>query len=91
MRALRARLRERLLEVAEQSLDEMEKGSVVAGISFGSVVSGRATGLTARDRQSLLISCGIAIDKHRTLVDMDSDNDNTDLAKFLKALGGNRG
>lgn len=87
MKVLRERLRERLLDVAIASLDEMDRGSVIAGISFGEVVSGRATGLTARDRQALSISAGIAIDKHRVLVEMDSDQDNTDLAKFLRALG----
>ncbi len=84
----RAEIAQRMLDEARAALDEIGRGSVIAGISFGEVVCRQVDKTTARDRQSLLIAAGIALDKHRMLDQYDADADTTDVAKFLQALGG---
>jgi hypothetical protein len=80
----RRRIAERLLDFAENCLDELDAGSVIAGISFGDVVSGRARGVTARDRQALATAAAIALDKERMLSETSSDNDSSDVRQFLR-------
>lgn len=84
----RALLATRLLDEAQAALDEIGKGSVITGISFGEVVCRQVDKTTARDRRELLTAAAIAMDKHRMLDQYDSDADTTDVAKFLNALGG---
>lgn len=85
---LREELSERLLREAQRALDDIDAGSVVTGVSFGTVVSGRAGATSARDRQALLTAAGIALDKHRMLDTYDQDRDTTEIGKFLRALAG---
>ena len=80
----RAQLAKRLLDAANDALDEIDKGSVVTGIAFGEVVSRRVSNLTARDRQALMTAAAIGIDKHRALDLHDSASDNADVAKWLE-------
>jgi hypothetical protein len=84
----RAEIAQMMLDEARAALAEIRAGSVVTGISFGEVVCRRVAHTTARDRQSLLVAAGIALDKHRMLDQYDSDADTTDVVKFLNALGG---
>lgn len=84
----RAQLAERLLDEAQAALDAIGEGSTIGGFSFGEFVEGRTKRITARDRQALLVSAGIALDKHRMLDQYDADSDTADVAKFLNALGG---
>lgn len=86
--ARRAALAARLLVEAERALEDIDNGSVVVGISFGAVVSGRSAHTTARDRRELLTAAAIAFDKHKMLDQYDSTDDKTEVGKFLKALRG---
>lgn len=86
--AQRQALAEDLLRIARDTALELAKGSVVTGVSFGEVVSGDAHRLTARDRQALLTSLGIALDKHRMLENFDTTEGAGEIANFLRALSG---
>jgi hypothetical protein len=78
-----------LLELSRELIAEIRTGgSVVSGISFGEVVASRIPMLNARDKQSLLVGLGIALDKHRMLDTYDQDRDTTEVGKFLRALAG---
>lgn len=86
--ARRRVIADRLLDFAESCLDEIDNGSVIAGVSFGEIVSGRAGGTTARDRQALATAAAIALDKNRMLTQTSSDNDASDVRKFLSWISG---
>lgn len=81
-------LSSRLLDEAQAALDDIRAGSVVTGISWGEIVSGRAGSTSARDRRELLTAAAIALDKHRMLDTYDQDRDTTEVGKFLRALAG---
>lgn len=81
-------LSSRLLDEAQAALDDIGAGSVVTGISWGEIVSGRAGSTSARDRRELLTAAAIALDKHRMLDTYDQDRDTTEVGKFLRALAG---
>lgn len=84
----RQALAEDLLRIARDTALELAKGSVITGVAFGEVVSGDAHRLTARDRQALLTSLGIALDKHRMLENFDTTEGAGEIANFLRALAG---
>jgi hypothetical protein len=84
----RERLSERLLDEAEKALEDIANGSVITGISWGEIVSGRAKATSARDRRELITAAAIALDKHRMLDTYDQDRDTTEVGKFLRALAG---
>lgn len=86
--ARRRRIAERLLDFADDCLDELDRGSVIAAVSFGEIVSGRARGTTARDRQALATAAAIALDKNRMLTQTSTDNDASDVRKFLSWVSG---
>lgn len=84
----RQAISEDLLRIARETALELAKGSVITGVSFGEVVSGDAHRITARDRQALLTSLGIALDKHRMLENFDTAEGAGEIANFLRALAG---
>lgn len=85
----RAELAQLMIDITRKAVLELAAGSVVTGIDrHGHAVCERGAHLTARDRQALHTAIGISLDKHAMLDRYDSDTDRTDLALFLKALGG---
>lgn len=86
---LREELKIRFARAAIGAIDELEKGSVVAGIAFGQVVSGTAGRLSARDRRELLTAAAIGADKAKMLDQYEQgETDASDVAKVLRALTG---
>lgn len=86
---LRAELEERFLVAAHEALDELGKGSVIAGIALGVPVSATAARLTARDRRELLTAAAIGFDKAKAADQYEQgETDASDVAKVIRFLTG---
>lgn len=86
---LRAELEERFLVAAHEALDELGKGSVIAGIALGVPVSASAARLTARDRRELLTAAAIGFDKAKAADQYEQgETDASDVAKVIRFLTG---
>jgi hypothetical protein len=68
----RKELAERLLAEAQAALDDMQNGSIVHASSFGEITFKQAPRVLPRDRQALMTTAAIALDKHRMLDQYDS-------------------
>lgn len=68
----RAELAGRLLAEARAALDDMQNGSIVHASSFGEITFAQASRVLPRDRQALMTTAAIALDKHRMLDQYDS-------------------